>query len=56
MSNVALPAGDLVCVPDAIPAMERAGHFTLARELLISRAQEQTDLQNGYAIRSTPTL
>jgi len=54
MSNMALPAVELACVPGAIPAKERAGHFALARELLISRASEQSDLENGYAFRFDP--
>ena len=49
-----LPASDLACVPGAIPASERAGHFALARELLISRAKERGDLENGHAFRFDP--
>jgi len=51
MNTLALATSDLACVPDAIPAQERAGHFALARELLIERAREQTDHENGYAFR-----
>jgi mercuric ion transport protein len=51
MGNVVRSMIELACVPDAIPATDRAGHFALARELLTSRAREQRDLANGYAFR-----
>lgn len=51
MSNMASTIGDLACIPNAIPAKERAGHFALARELLTGRVQERSDLANGYAFR-----
>ena len=44
----------LVCVPAAIPAVERQAHFALARELLHERAEERTVLPNGYAFRFSP--
>jgi hypothetical protein len=47
-------AAALACVPSAIPAAERAGHFALARELFIERAQERTELPDGYAFRFLP--
>jgi hypothetical protein len=39
----------LVCVPGAIPAVERAAHFALARELFTKRAKERLDFPNGLA-------
>lgn len=42
---------ELICVPSAIPAGERQGHFRLAQELFHERAKERTDLADGYAIR-----
>jgi hypothetical protein len=42
---------ELACVPSAIPAPERQGHFALARELFGVRAAERIALPNGYAIR-----
>ena len=42
---------ELICVPSAIPAAERQGHFALAQELLHERAKERRDLADGYAIR-----
>lgn len=44
-------AAALACVPSAIPATERAGHFALARELFTELAQERMELPDGYAIR-----
>ncbi len=44
-------ASELVCVPGAIAAVERARHFALAHELFHERAQERQDLKNGYALR-----
>ena len=42
---------ELACVPSAIPAAARQGHFALARELFGVRAAERIALPNGYAIR-----
>lgn len=42
---------ELACVPSAIPAAERQGHFATARELFGMRAAERIALPNGYAIR-----
>ena len=44
----------LACVPSAIPAAERAGHFAIARQLFTELAQERTELPDGYAIRFQP--
>jgi hypothetical protein len=44
---------ELVCVPGAIAAAERPGHFALAHELFHEQAQERQDLKNGYALRFT---
>jgi hypothetical protein len=44
----------LVCVPDAIPAAERAGHFALGRRLFTELTAERADLPNGYAFRFAP--
>jgi hypothetical protein len=41
----------LACVPAAIPAGERAGHFALARHLFNSAAQERRDLPDGWEVR-----
>jgi hypothetical protein len=41
----------LVCVPSAIPAIERAQHFVLARYLLNKQAAERVDLLDGYAFQ-----
>jgi hypothetical protein len=49
MSSTQVPA--LACVPSAIPASERPGHFSLARELFEVRALERMRLPNGYAVR-----
>ncbi|HUG41251.1 MAG TPA: hypothetical protein VMM12_12245 [Longimicrobiales bacterium] len=38
----------LACVPGAIPAEERPGHFQLIRRLFDS-ARETRPLENGYA-------
>lgn len=40
----------LACVPGAIPADERAGHFALAAELF-GAAQERREVEEGYAFR-----
>jgi hypothetical protein len=44
----------LACIPAAIPAPERPGHFALGRELLEERAIERVALPNGYATRFEP--
>jgi hypothetical protein len=49
MSAPVIPV--LACVPSAIPAAERQGHFSLGRELLVTKAKERQALSNGYAIR-----
>jgi mercuric ion transport protein len=51
MSNVARPGIALACICDVLPAPARADHFALARELLNRRAQERSDLTDGYAFR-----
>lgn len=45
------PSPALVCVPDAIPAGERASHFALARQLFSELAHERAELPDGYAFR-----
>lgn len=47
MENEAIP---LACVPGAIPADERAGHFDLARRLFGEAAERQA-WGEGYAFR-----
>lgn len=39
------------CVPDAIPAGDRAAHFKRARRLMIEMAEERQELKSGYAFR-----
>jgi hypothetical protein len=41
----------LACVPGAIPAEERAGHFERTRRLLTGSVIEREALANGYAFR-----
>lgn len=41
---------EFVCVPDAIPQEERAGHFALAKQLFGRLAIAQQDLPDGYAV------
>jgi len=43
----------LACVPGAIPAAERAAHFTLAAELF-GAVRERRELEDGYAFRWEP--
>lgn len=50
-ANAAVP---LACVPGAIPAEERAGHFALAAELFAGAARERRALEDGYAFRFGP--
>jgi hypothetical protein len=45
------PALELVCVPGAIPAQERAAHFALARRLFTEVAEERVDELTGIALR-----
>lgn len=45
---------EMACAPDAIPAEQRRAHFALAHQLFSERAQERTDLPNGYAFRFAP--
>lgn len=49
--NAAKPVVELVCVPSAIPAAERAAHFVLARRLFTEMAREVVSLPNGLAVR-----
>ncbi len=42
---------ELACIPAAIPAADRQGHFKLARELFDQQAQERAALPDGYAVR-----
>jgi hypothetical protein len=51
MGNAEDGSVELICVPSAIPARERAQHFVLARELLDKQAAERADLPDGYAFR-----
>lgn len=51
MKKLASPATGPVCVPGAIPAKQRAGHFALAQELLVRRTQLRSALPNGYEFR-----
>ena len=48
MENEAIP---LACVPGAIPAKERAGHFARARRLFGEAAEERRAWREGYAFR-----
>lgn len=41
----------LACVPAAIPAAERAAHFTLARRLFSEMAEQRIDLPEGFGFR-----
>jgi hypothetical protein len=41
----------LACVPGAIPAAERPGHFALLNRLFADHAQERRDVAGGYAFR-----
>jgi hypothetical protein len=41
----------VACVPGAIAAAERSGHFALARRLFAECAVERTVLPEGYAFR-----
>ena len=41
----------LACVPGAIPAAERAGHFRLIRRLFGGALRERRALPDGYAYR-----
>lgn len=50
----AIESPELACVRSAIPAAAREAHFTLARELLDTRAEERVTLPDGYAIRFLP--
>jgi hypothetical protein len=54
MSSNANRALELACLPSAIPAAERQTHFALARELFNQRAEERTELPDGYAVRFRP--
>ena len=47
-------ARPLACVPDAIPAAERATHFARLRHLFDNAAQERADVPNGYSWRFSP--
>lgn len=49
--NAAKPVVEFVCVPSAIPAAERAAHFSLARRLFTEMARELVPLPNGVAVR-----
>jgi hypothetical protein len=51
MGTQAAGDGGLACIPSAIPASERAGHFALARELFHKHAEARSELANGYAFR-----
>jgi hypothetical protein len=52
MPNVSTdPTRDLVCVPGAIPAQERAAHFALGRRLFTELAEERVDEPAGIALR-----
>ena len=51
MSSTDYESVVLACVPSAIPSLERAQHFVLARELLINQAAERVDLPDGYEFR-----
>jgi hypothetical protein len=42
---------ELACLPYAIPPDERKAHFALAKHLFAEKAEEWTDVANGYAIR-----
>jgi len=44
-------ATPLACVPEAIPASERPGHFTLLTRLFGETVRERRDVPNGYAFR-----
>jgi hypothetical protein len=44
----------VACIPSAIPAEDRAGHFALARKLFGELALEKRELADGYAFRFQP--
>ena len=45
----------LACVPGAIPAAERQGHFALIERLFAETAEGREALADGYAFRFPPT-
>lgn len=45
---------EIACIPSAIPAAERAGHFALARRLFTELALQRSDLPDGVAFRFAP--
>jgi hypothetical protein len=45
----------LACVPAAIAAEERPGHFALLQRLFIENVRERRDLVDGYAFRFDAT-
>jgi mercuric ion transport protein len=49
------PSPALACVPGAIPALDRVGHFARARKLFGAAVQQRLALPNGYAFRFEPS-
>jgi hypothetical protein len=45
------PTVPLACVPDAIPAADRATHFARLRHLFDHRARERRDVAGGFSWR-----
>jgi hypothetical protein len=50
-SSAQTPGLPLACVPGAIPADERAGHFALTKALFKDAVQDRRELSNGYSFR-----
>jgi hypothetical protein len=48
-------AEPVACVPAAIPAQERAGHFALAKKLFTEMAKTRQDLASGYEFQFEAT-
>jgi hypothetical protein len=51
MMNSADLSPPLICVPTAIPAEQRAGHFALAQQLFGQMAKSRKELTSGYAFQ-----
>jgi hypothetical protein len=51
MMNGTVHAIPLACVPDAIPAAERAAHFRLGQALFRGECQARRDTEAGYVFR-----
>jgi len=49
-----VPPAALTCVPGAIPAEERPGHFALLARLFSEAVRERQVIPGGYAFRFEP--